>query len=55
MNKINMFSDSMFNGLFVCYPKNLLPINKRTQDNFEKHFRAAGLEQIVEYQVSKRH
>lgn len=32
---------------------NLLPINKRTPENFEKHFRAAGLEQVVDYQRAK--
>lgn len=32
---------------------NLLPINKRTQENFENHFKAAGLDQIVEYQRAK--
>jgi len=32
---------------------NLLPVNKRTQDNFEKHFRAAGLGPIAEYQRAK--
>lgn len=31
----------------------LLPINKRTQENFENLFLAAGLEQIVEYQRVK--
>ena len=31
--------------------QNLLPINKRTQENFEHHFKAAGLQPIVEYQV----
>jgi hypothetical protein len=31
----------------------LLPINKRTQENFESCFTAAGLEPIVEYQRSR--
>lgn len=29
---------------------NLLPINKRTQENFENYFKAAGLDPIVDYQ-----
>ncbi len=33
--------------------QNLLPINKRTQEVFENHFRNAGLEPIVDFQVSK--
>jgi len=32
---------------------NLLPINKRTQENFENYFRAAGLDSIVDYQRGK--
>lgn len=32
---------------------NLLPVNKRTQANFENHFKAAGLGAIVEYQRAK--
>lgn len=32
---------------------NLLPINKRTQENFENHFKAAGLNAIVDYQRQK--
>lgn len=32
---------------------NLLPINKRTQENFENYFRAAGLDAIVDYQRVK--
>ena len=32
----------------------LLPINKRTQENFNEHFKNAGLEQICEYQVWER-
>jgi len=32
---------------------NLLPINKRTQENFENYFRAAGLDAIVDYQRLK--
>jgi len=28
----------------------LFPLNKRSMDNFEKHFSEAGLEQIIEYQ-----
>jgi len=31
----------------------LLPINKRTQENFAKHFQEAGLADIVEYQRAK--
>ncbi len=31
--------------------QNLLPINKRTQENFENHFKAADLQPIVDYQV----
>lgn len=32
---------------------NLLPINKRTLENFEKHFSDAGLDAIVDYQRAK--
>ena len=33
------------------YLQNLLPFNKRSIENFENHFKAAGLDPIVEYQV----
>jgi len=33
---------------------NLFPVNKRTWENFEKHFSAAGLNQIVDYQKSQK-
>lgn len=32
---------------------NLLPFNKRTIENFENHFKAAGLDSIVDYQRVK--
>lgn len=31
----------------------LLPLHKRTQENFENHFKAAGLESIIDFQRSK--
>jgi len=48
----NMASSLKKAGLEGKLP-NLLPINKRTQDNFEAHFNAAGLSQIVDYQRVK--
>ena len=35
----------------ICL-QNLFPINKRSIETFEKHFRSAGLGQIVDYQKS---
>ena len=36
-----------------CFSQNLLPINKRSADTFEKHFKEAGLGSIVDYQRAK--